>query len=293
VGHCAQAPTEYGFVVVYDAARDERRQALSVIAAGRATDALRAALRTLPPTDPAVREAIVARYQQITADPRRLDADCALRAALLSGLRTCTQAADLALLEDAARTYEYGYKDEVAANLRAAALLAMSEVDDRVAAFHAVRLLPDAADGTGEPGLTAARLLAALGQPLPLYAHLLGGHARGEGAAECFRGLAGVPDSVLLDLTEQWAGSRDEVALLGLLDALLDGLPDRGEPERFEAALLGFVRESPHLDLVRYLATTIVARHQETLIEALRAGPWPAPVRRAIVDEALALLADT
>jgi len=121
VGHCAQAPTEYGFVVVYDAARDERR------------------------------EAIVARYQHITADPRRLDADCALRAALLSGLRTCTQAADLALQEDAARTYEYGYKEEVAGNLRAAALLAMSEVDDRVAAFHAVRLLPAPPTAPADP----------------------------------------------------------------------------------------------------------------------------------------------
>jgi hypothetical protein len=56
--------------------------------------------------------------------------------------------------------------------------------------------------------------------------------------------------------------------------------------------LLGFVRESPHVDLVRYLATAIVASHQEALIEGLRAGPWPTPARRQIVDDALALRPD-
>jgi len=165
-------------------------------------------------------------------------------------------------------------------------------VDDGAAAFHAVRLLGEAAFGNQEPALTAARFLANLGQPLPLYAHLVGGRAQGEQAAECFRGLAGAPDSVLLELAERWSGSGDEVALLGLVDALLDALPDRPAPEQLEAVLLGLVRESPHLDLVRYLATAIVAGHRETLIQALRAGPWPAPARRGIVEEALGLLSD-
>lgn len=260
-----------------------------MVARGRSADAVRAALQMLPAADPDVREAIVARYQRVAAAPRRLDADCGIRTALLSGMRSCALPADVPLLERAALTYEHGYSGEVAGNLRATALLALSEVDDRAASFHAVRVLGEAALGSGEPALTAARLLTVLGQALPLYAHLLGGGAAGEVAAECFRGTAGAPDAVLLDLAERWAGSADEVALLGLVDAMLDGLSGRREPEPFEAVLLGFVRESRHLDLVRYLATAIVAGHHESLIDALRAGPWPAPARREIVAEALAL----
>jgi hypothetical protein len=202
---------------------------------------------------------------------------------------------DRALLERAAQTYEYshvGETGEVAANLRAAALLALSQVDDRAAGFHAVRLLREAAWGSGEPALTAARLLVDLGQPLPLYAQLLNGGADDQVAAECFRGLVGAPDSVLLDLAERWSDSADEVGLLGLLDAVLDTLPVSSEPEPFEAVLLRFLRDSAHLDVVRYLATAIVARRQEALIDALREGPWPSPARRGIVKEALGLLSE-
>jgi hypothetical protein len=273
-----------------ESARDARRETLAVLRKARSADAIRAALEMLPPADPAVREAIVARYEQIAAAPRRWDADCALRTALLRGLRTCAVATDRDLLERAARTYEYGTAGEVAANLRAAALLVLSNMDEALAAFHAVRLLGEAARGSREPALTAVRLLVVLGQPLPLYAKLLHGRAEGEEAAECFRGLAGAPDFVLLDLAERWSDSGDEIALLGLLDALLDALPDRPEPEPFEAVLLEFLRESPHLDLVRYLATAVVARHREPLIEALREGPWPVPARREIVEDALRLL---
>jgi hypothetical protein len=265
------------------------RPALTVVAKGRSADAVRAALEALPEGDPDVREAILARWDRIMTAPRRLDADCSLRAALVRGLRSCALPADVPLLERAARTYEHGTSGEVAPNLRAAAILTLAKLDDGSAAFHAVRLLREAARGTGEPALTAARLLEILGQPHALYAHLLGG-AEGELAAACFRGLTGAPDSVLLDLLERWAESDDEVALLGLVDTVLDGLPDRARPEPLEAALLGILRDSRHLDLVRYLATAVVARRRQAMIEAMREGPWPAPGRRQAVAEALALL---
>jgi hypothetical protein len=267
----------------------EARPLVAAIAKGRTADAVRAALEALPEGDPEVREAILARWERIAAAPRRLDADCSLRTALVRGLRSCALAADLPLLDRAARTYEHGSSGEIAANLRAAAILALAKLDDQAAAFHAIRLLRESARGTGEPALTAARLLEILGQSLPLYAHLLGG-AEGEVAAACFRGLTGAPDGVLLDLLERWADSEDGAALLGLVDAVLDALPDRAEPAPLEAALLGILRESRHLDLVRYLATAVVARRRQALIEAMREGPWPAPARRQAVQEALALL---
>jgi hypothetical protein len=278
------------------------REALLVVEKGRSADAVRMALEALPEADPTVREVILARYRRIEAAPRRLDADCAIRAALLRGLRSCAVPADAALLERAAATYEFSYAGEAAAKLRAAALLTLSELDGRTATFHAVRLLAEAtpgsheppllAPGTREPAITAARLLGVLDQPQALYAHLLRGSVEREEAAECFRGLAGAPDSVLLDLAERWRESLDEIALLGLLDVLLDTLAEHPEPEPLEAVLIEFLRESPHLDLVRYVATTAVARHRTAVIEALREGPWPVPARRAIVEEALGLLSE-
>ena len=66
--------------------------------------------------------------------------------------------------------------------------------------------------------------------------------------------------------------------------------PDHPVPERFDGALLAILRDSPHLDLVRYVAMAVVSRRRDALIDAMREGPWPAPARRRIVEEALALL---
>lgn len=120
----------------------------------------------------------------------------------------------------------------------AAALLALAEIDERLATIHATRLLSDkfTAKGSREPALTAARLLAATGQHLPLYLHLLEDGAVGEEAAECFRPLTDAPASVVLHLAERWQSSADEQALLGLVDALLS----HPELDRFTA----FVRRS-------------------------------------------------
>ncbi|HEY6015338.1 MAG TPA: hypothetical protein VIU16_01020, partial [Gaiellaceae bacterium] len=60
----------------------------------------------------------------------------------------------------------------------AAALVALHAVDERLAGFHAARLLhdPHASPMSGEPAVRAVRVLAALGQPLPLYAYLVDEH---------------------------------------------------------------------------------------------------------------------
>ena len=187
--------------------------------------------------------------------------------ALLRGLHQCVLASDLRLLEAAVQTYEFvGVREEVACNLRAAALLALAEIDERLATFHATRLLADkfTAKGSGEPALTAGRLLAATGQHLPLDLHLLEDGAIGEEAAECFRALTDAPASVLLHVAERWQSSADEQALLGLFDALLR----HPELDRFTAFVMRFIEESPLLDLVGYVATAILADRRETLDRA-------------------------
>jgi hypothetical protein len=195
-------------------------------------------------------------------------------------------ASDLRLLEAAVQTYEFGVRGEVACNLRAAALLALAQVDERLATFHATRLLADkfTATGSREPALTAARLLAATGQHLPLYLHLLEDGAIGEEAGECFRALADAPASVLLDLAERWQSSADEQALLGLFDAVLSHPEiDRVMPS------MRFIEESPLLDLAGYVATAILADRRETLIEPLRDRASLPGARGKAVREALDL----
>lgn len=265
-----------------------RDEGLALLGHARSAEAVTAALSVIAAGNPGLREAVLRRYDHIIAEPRRLDADCGIRAALLRGLRQCTVAADIGLLEDAVKTYEFGAHCEVACNLRAAGLLALAELDERLAAFHATRLLADrfTARGSREPALTAVRLLAATGQHLPLYRHVLpGGEAIGEEAAECFRALADAPAGILLDLAERWQSSSDEIALLGLFDTLL------GHPEldRFSGFVIRFIDESEMLDLVAYLAAAIVAGHTEALIELLASRATRPDPRGKVIRDALAL----
>lgn len=269
-----------------------RDEGLALLGRARSAEAVTAALSVIAPDNARLRDAILQRYDDIKVEPRRLDADGGIRAALLRGLRRCVLAADIALLEDAVQTYEFGAHGnlahgEVACNVRAAGLLALAEVDESLAAFHATRLLADrfTAAGSREPALTAVRLLAATGQHLPLYRHLLQGGAIGEEAAECFCALADAPAGILLDLAERWQSSSDEIALLGMFDTLL------GHPalDRFSGFVMRFIEDSPLLDLVAYLAAAIVAGHNEALTELLPGRATLPDPRGQLIRDALAL----
>lgn len=265
---------------------------LALLARARTAEAVTAALSVISAGNPRLREAILERYQNIGADPRRLDADGAIRAALLRGLRACALGADVGLMEEAVQTYEFGTRGqhaEMACNLRAAGLLTLADLDERLAAFHATRLLADqfTAKGSREPALTAVRLLAATGHQLTLYTHLLVGAPIGEEAAECFRALAGAPTSVLLDLGRRWQSSADETALLGLFDTLLG----HQQVDRFGPLVMQFIEKSPLLDLVAYVATAIVAGHREALVGPLQDRRDLPGARGEAVRDALTLQA--
>ena len=267
-----------------------REEALRTVRAAKTPDAVGAALETLPDGDAEVREVLLARYRGLGAQPSRRDPGCHLRVALLQGLRRHALPADVDVLEAAVRTYEMlpPGPQEVAGGLRAAALLALSDLDDRLASFHAVRLLADPYTSrlSGEPAVTAVRLLAAQGQALPLYQHLLGQEASGEVALECLRALTEAPASVVQALAEESRRRRDELVLLGLVDLLL-GHPEK---ERLAPILIALVTESEQMDVVRYAAAAIVAGREPTLIEGLRSRAGLAGRRGELVREALALL---
>ncbi len=262
-----------------------------MLAGARTLDAVTAALELLDPHQPDVRAAILERYEHFAEKPTLRDPSTTARAVLLRGLGEAVSAGDVPLLEAAAATYEYlppGPK-EVAGRLRGAALVALAAADERLAAFTAARLLgdPHTSEMSGEPAVTAVRVLASLGQTALLYGYLEAPGARvAEAAAEALRSLVDAPPSVVGGLAERYAQSPDEIVLVGLFDLLL-ARPDR---QRFVELTARFLRETKLVDVFRYLVTAIVAGRDPVLIGALRElrSGLPPP-KLAILEEALAL----
>ncbi len=233
-------------------------------------------------------------YDHYDADPYKRDTGAYVRAAVLRALRPVVRSADTPLLERALLTYEFPPPGRVegAAHLRAAALLALIEVDPGLAAFHAARLLGDVYNSpmSGEPGLTAARVLAAQEQWLPLYACLTGPEgARSEVLSECLRSLTSLPPALLPPLVERYQESEDELVLVGLFDLILAHESGPGQAE----FVVGFLRETHLHDAYRYLATVIVARrHPHFLPEVMALAKTERDRRKAkALYEALSLLA--
>jgi hypothetical protein len=147
----------------------------------------------------------------------------------------------------------------------------LTDLDERLAGFHAARLITDpdplTSSMSGEPALTAVRVLAAQDQLTVLYGWLTSAGLRApEPAAEALRAMTGAPASIVLDLVERMGASRDEVLLLGLFDLLLT----TPEAERFEGFVLEFLRDTELMDLFGAIAATIIAGRRERLIQGMR-----------------------
>jgi hypothetical protein len=235
--------------------------------------------------DHRVREALVAKYAEVET---LRDSGAMLRTAIVRALRRHAGPEDLPLLERAARTYERlpPIGTEVAEALRAAALISMNEVDGTLASFHAVRLLFEPAALSGEPALTAVKLLASQGQLLPLYQSASTGEPAlaPEVAGECLRSLAGAPLPVVRELSERYRDCQEEIVLLGLFDLLLTSA-------ELNDYILGFLAETRLDGIFQWLVTTLVAARREDLLPALRqmAETEPDRTRRNILKEALLL----
>jgi hypothetical protein len=264
--------------------------ALRVFETGRNAEESLAALDVLarrPGED--LRAALLRRYGYLDAKGVRRDPGGAVRAAILHALRPMARREDAALLERAVTTYEFLY-GEAAGGLRAAGLLVLDEVDDALAGFHAVRLLTDQYTDimSGEPALTAVRVLSAQDQLLPLYAYVSReGEGVGDVVAESLRSLTALPASLLPALAERYAESRDELVLLGLFDLLLAHPARREYIER----IFAFLEETRLLNIYRYLASALVAERNADTIQRLErmARGERDPAKQGILDDALSL----
>lgn len=273
--------------------------ALRLVGASTRLDVVQAALAALAGVDdPRVRPALLDRYAFYAANGARRDPGCFLRADLLKALRHVARREDAGLLEEAVLTNEFlppftgPTRGEAAAGLRSVALVALNEVDDALAGYHAVRLLTDryTSPMSGEPAVTAVRVLAAQGHVLPLYEYLLGDHMQegsAEVMAESLRSLVEAPASVLAPLVERYRESENEIVLLGLFDLLLE----REDRAAFTDVVLTFARTTRLYNVYRYVVSMIVARRQQDLIAHLEkiAPDEKDRLKAEILHEALAL----
>jgi hypothetical protein len=279
--------------------RERTALAIEIVADEKDVRALHAALEGLRER-PAweAKPALLERYAALAADGVKRDAGTYLRAAILQALRPLVQPADVPVLEQAAATYEYlpPGRSEEAGLLRSTALVVLNEVDGTLAAYHAVRLLndPETSPLSGEPALTAVRLLAAQGNLLPLYAYVLA-QARfqrpppplSEVISECLKSLAGMPPSLLPRVIAQYQDSSDEAVLAGLVDLALD-LGDQPAAAQF---VRGFLADTRQYAVYRYLVARLVTDHDARFLPDLArlAEREADPQRLAILEETLAL----
>jgi hypothetical protein len=259
--------------------------AISLLHKAKTASEVDALIQAIAP-GPQLRQALVERYDDLAAHPKR-DPSASLRAALLRGLKPLTTTDDGPRLERALVTYEFGPLGENASRLRAAALLALAQLSPDLAEIHAVHLLGDRRTEkmSGEPALTAVRFLVARGNIGALYLHVLQGEAQQDVLAEALRALVDLPAALVLELAERLRRSDDVVALVGLFD-LLTAHP---EPAAFAQFVREWAVETRQLDVLHFAAAQAVASRCAPLVEALHeaAKLTGDPERRKLLTDAL------
>ncbi len=272
-------------------AQGDAQVELGLVLLGRAgnPEAIATAVGTLGDSaDPRILQVIAQKYATLNAQPRRRDSGCFQRTALVRALRGRATTDNVALLETALWTQEIIGRFDAATDLRAAALVTLNDADGALACFHAVRLLGDAHEMSGEPAVTAARLLTMGEQLLPLYGLVAAGGGTPEVRAECLRGLTTLPVSLVRRLLEQYHDEKDSTVLVGLFDLLL-GHASRAA---FSDFIASYLDRTQSIDLYRFVVNSIVASRDPALLELLRRpdGPGENSPKGKLLREAIALL---
>ena len=253
-----------------DTPEEQAAYAEQLFRADKNPDVVRATLDVLARReDRRLRPVLLAKYAHCDQNGVRRDPGGTLRAAIIHALRPIAVPDDAPLLERAATTVEFLF-GEAAGDLRAAGLLVLNDVDQTLAGYHAVRLLTDEHTSimSGEPALTAVRVLAAQGQTLPLYAYAMrDGAGVGDVLGESLRNLTTLPRSLLPAIVDRYGESEDEIALLGLFDLLMEH-PAGAD---YTAFILEFLRTTTLYNIYRYLVSTLLTSRDEAMLGQLRA----------------------
>ncbi|MBI2764297.1 MAG: hypothetical protein HYX53_00130 [Chloroflexi bacterium] len=229
-------------------------------------------------------EPLAAAYSYFAADGKKRDPGGMVRAGMMRALRLVAVPGDVALFERAIETYEPSPMDPGApAVLRAAGVAALQAIDPVLACYHAVRLLGKTgttARMTGEPALTAVRVLYASGEDRAIYLYALTApDPAPEVLAECLRSLEALPPPMLVEVCERFSAAGDDVVLIGLCDLFVAA----GAP----GPMAAFLKHLESVEVYGYLAAAVVASRKMELLQAL-IGTIPFEFDR----RKLALLAD-
>ncbi len=204
------------------------------------------------------REALIAQFQRLAADGKKRDPGGFLRTAILAALGRIALPHDLHVFELAAATKEPSIQDSKGpAILRAAAVVEMNRVNEAPATLWAARLLGEGewTNDTGEPALSAVRVLATNEQLTPVLLWAMSARGPAELVAECLRALAQFQYNLIQPFIERCAEEDDDLVALGLADLLATRKEDGGA-----SAVLAEQLEHPKsIDVFRYQVAAIVA----------------------------------
>ena len=271
--------------------------AVTLLDARQGPEVVLAAVQTLTRNPwPAARSALLDLYAYYSGRGQKLDAAAYMRAAILRALRDIVLPADVGFLAAATETFIFPPPSftEEGAMLRSAALLALAALDDDLARYHAVRLLANEHTDamSGEPALTAAKVLAAQGEELPLYFYVMQDGARilPEVVSTCLSNLTTLRVDLLPSLLKRYGDDTQEVVLVGLFDLLLNHCAGVQGID----FITRFLQQSQHLDAYRYLVVTMVTSGKRDVVQyLLTASQMALPKPKvAILREALTLVRD-
>jgi hypothetical protein len=248
-----------------------------------------AALGEEPPG--AARMPLRERYFDLAENGDRADQDCDLRVAVVRALRRLDSRADDDVAEAAIGTVQIRMGVDVAQALRAEGLLLLAESSPERADLRAAGLLLDAHTSTfsGEPAVTAMRVLSRRGQLLPIWSLI----HRPEVTAGAFLGRL-IPDVLAQAFAALRAAPSDlQLESLAAHLAYARGAGAEGEPVALVAAeaillnelaqgyglVFDLLAESGNQNLYRYLVMTAARGRDPRLREELER------MRRAERDE--------
>lgn len=264
--------------------------AQELVATSRDLEVIRPALAVLgEANDPSLRPFLHEKYAWCETQPTRRDSSGFIRAGIIKALTPIIHVDDLPVLLRALATYQMQGMYELCAELRAAALVALNDLDPDLAACHAARLLIDPQTSfSGQPALTAAKVLGAQQNIAPLFALASWRTGRSDVLAECLRQLTTMPAELMPPLVDRYRDEEDEEILLGYFDLLLGRVDSVAWADEIDT----FLRTTTLLDLYGLVVTQIVASRNEPLIARLHtlAADESDPAKRPLLDHALALL---
>lgn len=277
--------------------REQAAYAVTLLDQRNGAETVLTALQALQRTPQATaRDPLWQLYHYYSERGQRQDPAAYLRAAIVRALREIVLPADIAQLADVTNTFVFPPPDfkEEGAMLRSTALLALSELDDDLGRYHAVRLLANEHTDpmSGEPALTAAKVLAAHNEILPLYFYVMQDGARTlpEVVSACLSNLVTLRADLAPGLIARYQESTNEVILVGLFDLLLN---HQDGPQGI-AFLEQFLGHSTLFDAYRYLVVTMATSGKPAILDLLLDASHLITDRRrgALLLEGLQLIAD-